>query len=56
MRRELEVMPFDKVFFTDNGEEMCHATGFEVCLGDPEDPGDWWNEYVSINGDLLYGR
>lgn len=38
MRRELETMPFDKAFTTESGnEELCHATGYEVCLGDPDD-------------------
>lgn len=55
--RELEEMPFDKVFTTANGnEELCRATGLEVCLGNPEDLSDWWNEYVDSNGDLYYGR
>lgn len=32
LKRELETMPFDKAFETENGnEELCHATGYEVC-------------------------
>lgn len=56
LRRELEEMPIDKVFFTENGEELCHATGFEVCNGNPNDPSDWWNEYEDSEGDFHYGR
>lgn len=47
-RRELEVMPFDR-----NG---MHATGWEVCLGDPQDSGDWWDEYEDEDGQLWYFR
>ena len=46
-RRELEEMPFDKEF---NGE-LCHATGDEVLID-----GEWWNEYETPDGDLVYGR
>lgn len=58
MRRELEKMPFDKMFELDNHyhQELCHATGYEVCLGDPDNSVDWWNEYEDSNGDLHYGR
>ena len=56
MRRELETMPFDKAFETENGTELCHATGFEVCLGDPSNPADWWNEYEDSPGETHYGR
>lgn len=52
MRRELEIMPFDHEF---NGE-LCHATGYEVCKGDPKNPADWWNEYEDREGNLHYGR
>lgn len=56
MRRELDEMPFDKVFSTENGEEFCHSTGYEVCNGNPDEPADWWNEYEDSEGDLHYGR
>ena len=49
--REIEEMPFDKVFSVDGNEEFCHSTGYEVMLH-----GQWWNEYVDRNGDLHYGR
>jgi len=52
MRRELVEMPFDMDF----GGELCHATGDEVCLGDPSNPADWWNEYIDQDGNLHYGR
>ena len=43
--RELETMPFDKMFYIGNGRrELCNATGKEVCFGDPMNPADWWNE------------
>lgn len=44
---KLEVIPFDHVFDTENGEELCHATGYE---------GDGMNEYVDSNGNLHYGN
>ena len=50
--RELFEVPFDKVFETENGTEMCHATGMEI----QDEHGEWWNEYVDSNGDLHYGR
>jgi hypothetical protein len=56
LRRELENMPFDKAFDTGNGEELCHATGYEVCLGDPDDASDWWEEFQDSEGNLHYGR
>lgn len=58
LRRELEIMPFDKTFITsENGnEELCHSTGYEVCNGDPSDAANWWNEYEDSNGNLYYGR
>lgn len=56
MRRELDNMPFDKVFTYEHNETLCHATGYEVCLGDPENSSDWWNEYVLPDGSLEYGR
>lgn len=51
-RRLLEEMPFDKVF----DGEFCHATGDEVCLGDPKNPADWWEEFEDSEGNLHYGR
>lgn len=54
MRRRLDVMPFDMSF--DGGFTLCHATGYEVCLGDPDNPADWWNEYEDIDGNIYYGR
>ena len=55
--RELETMPFDKMFEVAEGRwELCHATGREVCFGDPSDPADWWNEYIDSDGDYWYGR
>ena len=58
MIRELAEMPFDKVFTDIDGRQInCHATGYEVCLGNPEEPGDWWNEYVDPDTDnVYYGR
>lgn len=50
-------MPFDKAFVTASGnEELCHATGYEVCMGDPNCRADWWNEYEDFKGNLYYGR
>ena len=52
--RELNYMPYDKMFDTNEGnEELCHATGIEVL--DPSN-GEWWNEYVDSNGEYHYGR
>ena len=56
-RRSLNEMPFDMRFWiSENQTELCHATGYEVLLdlgvGEPE----WWNEYKSMDGELLYGR
>ena len=57
MIRRLEKMPFDKMFITENGnQELCHATGYEVCDGNPKNPSDWWNEYEDDDGNLYYGR
>ena len=56
MRRELEEMPFDKAFETEKGSELCFATGYEVCFGNPNEPSNWWNEYEDSQGDLHYGR
>lgn len=55
-RRELETMPFDKAFTVNGNEELCNATGYEVCEGNPDDPSDWWNEYIDSNGDIHLGR
>lgn len=52
-RRELEEMPFDHNFYTDNGNEICHATGDEIRF---EDDDTWWNEYEDADGELHYGR
>ncbi len=56
MRRKLDVMPFDKTFDVDGNQESCHATGWEVCEGDPDNPADWWEEYEDSNGDIHLGR
>ena len=56
MRIKLDEMPFDHAFNIDGNEQLCHATGYVVCLGDSENPADWWNEYEDVNGDLHYGR
>ena len=48
IERELETIPFDI--------KGMHATGYEVCLGDPSDPADWWLEYEDADGDLHYYR
>lgn len=53
-RERLENMPFDKKFFTEYGEEFCHATGYEVRFA--EYPDEWWNEYQDRYGDYHYGR
>lgn len=56
LRRELDSMPFDKVFTVDGNEQFCHATGYEVCEGNPDDPADWWNEYIDSEGGIHLGR
>ena len=56
LTRKLEIIPYDKVFFTDKGEELCHATGIEICTGNPDAPEDWRNEYIDSSGDYHYGR
>lgn len=58
MFRKLETMPYDHTFNVDGNEELCHATGREVCFAgdDPGIPGNWWNEYKDRNGCLHYGR
>ena len=50
--RKLNKMPFNKVF---DGED-CHATGYVVCLGEENNPCDWWVEYIDSKGVLHYGR
>ena len=54
--RELAEMPADKVFYIDGRPEMCHATGFEICDGEPEDQAAWWNEYQDSKNNYHYGR
>lgn len=56
LRRELDYIPYDHVFMVNGNEELCHATGYEVCEGNPEDSSDWWNEYIDSNGDIQLGR
>jgi hypothetical protein len=53
-RKELDYMPFDKSF----NNELCHATGYEVCFNNhnPNDIANWWNEYEDSEGNLYYGR
>lgn len=51
-RRELEEIPHDKRF----GNELCRATGFEECHGNPRNLSDWWNEYEDRDGNKHYGR
>ena len=57
MRRELATMPHDRHFYNSAGELVsCHATGYEVCKGDPGNPADWWDEFEDGDGELYYGR
>lgn len=57
MSRKLKNMPYAMTFETGSGnEELCNATGYEVCFGDPLNPADWWNEYTDSEGNLYYGR
>lgn len=51
-------MPFDKVFEDWDGYRInTHATGYEVCWENPNEPGNWWNEYEDPQtGSLYYGR
>ena len=37
-------------------QESCHCTGYEVCLGNPDDLSDWWNEYEDQYGEKHFGR
>ena len=56
-RVELETMPYAHGFYVDGGNyELCNATGYCVCLGDVNNPADWWDEFVSNDGELYYGR
>ncbi len=56
-REELERIPCDKRFDIGNGhEELCHSTGYEVCMIDANNQKGWWNEYVDRDGELHYGR
>ena len=50
-RRELESMPFDKVFDVNGNQENCHGTGYEVNIDN-----EWWDEYVDSEGEYHYGR
>lgn len=50
-KRELNYMPFDKVFYENGMPVNCHATGAEVLVD-----GIWWNEYVSPSGELYLGK
>lgn len=45
MTKKLKEMPFDKAFEVNGNEQLCHATGWQVCFGNPSEPADWWNEY-----------
>ena len=56
--RDLEEMPFDKMFPVNGSEELCHATGREVCFDEAnsQEPGNWWNEYEDSEGEMHYGR
>lgn len=59
IERELEEMPFDMRFTTEDGnDQLCHATGIEVCFDgdDPSDIANWWNEYIDTEGNYHYGR
>ena len=49
--RRLDYIPFDRRFWVDGNEELCHATGYEVKID-----GQWWNEYVDYNEVFHYGR
>ena len=55
--RELNEMPFDKTFINSEGNQvLCHATGYEVAIGDPSVMSNWWNEYVDNEDNIYYGR
>ena len=51
-RRKIEgAMPFDRVFWVNDREELCHATGYEVFT-----MGVWWDEYIDSNDEFHLGR
>ena len=53
MRRELEdYIAYDRCI----GGVWCTPTGYEVCMGNPDNPGDWWVEYEGPNGEMEYSR
>lgn len=52
-RRQLDEMPFDKVFEFEGNDILCHATGYEVLI---EGDDTWWNEYILPDGSPAYGR
>ena len=48
---EFETMAFDKVFWVNGNEELCHATGRVVQF---EYDTVWYKEYVDSNGEYHY--
>lgn len=50
-RKELDVIPFDKMFYVNGNQQLCHSTGYEVMID-----GEWWNEYEDMDGEMHYGR
>lgn len=50
-RHELDRMPFDRMFSTSHGDELCHATGWEVFHN-----GEWWDEFIDFDGEIHLGR
>ena len=52
-RYELDEMPYDMAFETENGREFCHATVYAVVF---EGENTHWNEFVDSNGEYHYGR
>ena len=48
---ELSEMPFDKVFYVNGNEELCHATGRAVQF---ENDTVWYKEYVDSEGEYHY--
>lgn len=56
--RVLDDIPFDKVFYVNGNEELCHSTGIEVCrmTEDPTNYANWFNEYEDSEGEFHYGR
>ena len=58
-RIKLDTMPFDKKFFTPDGEQSCHATGYAVQFDNETTPIGvplYWNEYKDSEGRLYYGN